>query len=266
MLQQIIVFKNIFRILEKPLAGVFTNSWMLLYLCMPIVYNDHQLPIKQKEEEQKKRAQKEKEQKESKKKEEEKKEMVVRGLPRGGVLIASAVGFGAKEFSAKELETAIKLGAALEKTPVRPLGSNKRRFSWPQIWVFLSNWQSVGFYPHHFGNFEGNFVFRNQGAGTGKMREMVLVWSPRGTPLSHRIDIRENPERVIYQLLTHAGLDRPGAFRQAQEKHWRATCRCSNFLVKLDVKRSKCLVMCVRTHIDPLPLENKRWVHCWQVG
>lgn len=69
----------------------------------------------------------------------EKKEVAVRGLPRGGVTIASAVGFGAKEFSMKELEAAIKLGAALEETPVRPLGTSRRRSPWPQVCVFLSN-------------------------------------------------------------------------------------------------------------------------------
>ena len=73
----------------------------------------------------------------SKKQGEGKKEVLVRGFPRGGVLIASRVGFGAKEFSARELESVIKLGVALENTPVRPLGGSWRRFSWPQICVFL---------------------------------------------------------------------------------------------------------------------------------
>lgn len=63
--------------------------------------------------------QKEEEQQENK--EEEQKEVAVRGLPRGGVIIASAAGFAAKEFSMEEPEAAIKPGAALEKTPVRPL-------------------------------------------------------------------------------------------------------------------------------------------------
>lgn len=69
----------------------------------------------------------------------EKEEVAVSGLPRGGVTIASAEGYGAKEFSMKELEAAIKLGAALEGTPVRPLGTGARRSPWPQICVFLSN-------------------------------------------------------------------------------------------------------------------------------
>ena len=99
---------------------------------------------KQKEEEKKEEKQKEKEQKEEEKKEEEqkeeeKKDVVVHGLPRGGIMIASADGFGAKEFSIGELETTIKLGAALEKTQFRPLGYTTRRFSWPQICVFFSN-------------------------------------------------------------------------------------------------------------------------------
>lgn len=77
--------------------------------------------------------------KEEEQKEEEKKDIVVHGLPRGGIIIASADGFGVKGFSMGELETTIKQGAALEETPVRPLAMSKRRFSWPQICVFFSN-------------------------------------------------------------------------------------------------------------------------------
>lgn len=49
----------------------------------------------------------------------EKKAVVVRGLP---VVIASWNGFGAKYFSAEELEAAVKQGLALEATPVCPWG------------------------------------------------------------------------------------------------------------------------------------------------
>lgn len=51
---------------------------------------------------------------------EENKEAVMRGLPPGGVVIASEDGCGAKEISAKELEAAVRQGVALEATRVRP--------------------------------------------------------------------------------------------------------------------------------------------------
>ena len=73
-------------------------------------------------------------------------------------------------------------------------------------------------------------MFRNQGVGTGKIRETVLVRSPRGTQLSHRIDLEQNPDRVIYRIevngdctylgtFTHASAARGGAFVQAREKN-----------------------------------------------
>lgn len=80
-----------------------------------------------------------KEQKEEEQKEEEKEDVVVYGLPRGGITIASAYGFKMKRFSMGEFEMTIKLGAALEETPIRPLGFAKRKFSWPPICVFSSN-------------------------------------------------------------------------------------------------------------------------------
>lgn len=52
-------------------------------------------------------------------KEEEKKEVLVQGLPPGGVVIASGDNFGMKEFSAKELEVAVRHGVALEAAPAR---------------------------------------------------------------------------------------------------------------------------------------------------
>lgn len=72
-------------------------------------------------------------------------------------------------------------------------------------------------------------MYPNQGAGTGKMREIILVRSSRGTPFFHRIVILENPERVIYRIevggdctymgtLIHAGAAREGGFLQAREK------------------------------------------------
>lgn len=57
-------------------------------------------------------------------KEEEKKEVLVRGLPPGGVVIASGDNFGMKEFSAKELEVAIRHGVALEAAPARATQSS----------------------------------------------------------------------------------------------------------------------------------------------
>lgn len=51
-----------------------------------------------------------------------KKESVVRGFLCGGVVIASAAGFGAKDFSTKELESAIKLGVGLRKDPSPAFG------------------------------------------------------------------------------------------------------------------------------------------------
>lgn len=57
-----------------------------------------------------------KEQKKKEQKEEGKKDVVVHELPCGGITIASADGFGVKEFCMGELETTIQLGAALEET------------------------------------------------------------------------------------------------------------------------------------------------------
>ncbi|MCJ1347346.1 hypothetical protein MMC31_005569, partial [Peltigera leucophlebia] len=48
---------------------------------------------------------------------EAKEEVVVRRLPIGGVLVASGDDFGMKEFSAKEVEAAIRHGVALETAP-----------------------------------------------------------------------------------------------------------------------------------------------------
>lgn len=98
--------------------------------------------------------------------------------------------------------------------------------------VCLSDWLTLGHYPHHFGNFEGIYVFPNQGEERGGLREAVLVRDPRGVPFSHRTEILRNPDRVIYRMekngdatymgtLSHAGtVERNiwGKFIQAKER------------------------------------------------
>lgn len=132
----------------------------------------------------------------------------------------------------KELKTAINLGAALKEILVRRWGTCMRRSPWPQICAFLSNWLSLESYPHHFGNLGGTFVFPNQGIAGPREddKEMVVVRSPRGTQFSHRIDIKEYIEWVIYRIesvgiisiylgtLTYVGASRAGKFLQAREK------------------------------------------------
>lgn len=51
----------------------------------------------------------------------------MRGLSPGDVVIASRDGYRAKEFLAKELEAAVRQGAALEATTVHPLGTVTHR-------------------------------------------------------------------------------------------------------------------------------------------
>lgn len=52
----------------------------------------------------------------------ETKKVVVRGLPRGGVIVASGDGFGKKRFFASELEQAVRCGVALRNQPIRGVG------------------------------------------------------------------------------------------------------------------------------------------------
>lgn len=68
---------------------------------------------------------------------EEKKEVLVRGLPPGGIVIASGDNSGMKKFSAKELEAAIRHGVALKATPVLPLGTGMCRCPYPQPFHFF---------------------------------------------------------------------------------------------------------------------------------
>lgn len=52
----------------------------------------------------------------------EPKKLVVRGLPRRGVIVASGDGFGEKRFFARELEQAINCGVVLRDQPIRGQG------------------------------------------------------------------------------------------------------------------------------------------------
>lgn len=57
-------------------------------------------------------------------------------------VIASGDGFGVKEFSAKEIEAAVRHGIALEAAPVRPLGRAMRRFAQSQPYISFKLTQS----------------------------------------------------------------------------------------------------------------------------
>ena len=72
------------------------------------------------------KAEEKKEPPENKEQLEKPKEAVVRGIPCKGVIVASGDGFGTKEFSAAELEAAVRHGVALERSPVRPLRTASR--------------------------------------------------------------------------------------------------------------------------------------------
>lgn len=63
--------------------------------------------------------------------------VVVWGLLRGGIIVASGYGFGAKRFSATELEQAVRCGVALEKQPIRAATRELSKFDDSN--VFLSN-------------------------------------------------------------------------------------------------------------------------------
>lgn len=73
---------------------------------------------------------------------EEVKEVRVWGLPLRGVYVASGDGYGAKSFTAEELDSAVRNGLAAEDQTVRAVRSGLSRPPQPQLQIpfrFLSN-------------------------------------------------------------------------------------------------------------------------------
>lgn len=100
--------------------------------------------------------------------------------PPRGVLIASGeMTWGWKSFSPKSLR---RWGSS-----VLPLGWQTRRVGVHSLnFSYLLNWLALERYPHHFGNFEGTYVFTNQKdgqGGRGRFRDSrgVLLWRSDGT-------------------------------------------------------------------------------------
>lgn len=65
----------------------------------------------------------------------------LRGLPVGGVTVASGGIYGMKKFSKQEIEAAVRRGLALELSPIRALGTSLGRNTQSQFCKILYSFQ-----------------------------------------------------------------------------------------------------------------------------
>lgn len=65
----------------------------------------------------------------------------VRGLPAGGVTVASGGMYGMKKFLKQEIEVTVRGGLALESSPIRPLGNSLGRPAQSQFCKILYSFQ-----------------------------------------------------------------------------------------------------------------------------